>query len=109
MELIIMELVVNSGNARSLAFEAIQAAREGNAEDASCKLEESRMALAKAHEVQTGLIQKEASGEHMEVQLMMVHAQDHLMNAATVIDLAKEIIQLWEVKGERLIGKESNK
>lgn len=96
MELIIMELVVNSGNARSLAIEALRLAREGEFDQARAKLEESAKALEGAHEIQTDLIQKEAGGEHMEVQLLMVHAQDHLMNAMTVRDLAEEIIALTE-------------
>lgn len=94
MELIVMQLVVGSGNARSLAIEAIRAGREGDFSLAEEKLKECGKSLAEAHEIQTSLIQKEARGDHMQVQLLMVHAQDHLMNAMTVRDLAVEIIEL---------------
>lgn len=94
MEQIIMELVVNGGMARSLAIEAIRNARQGNFEEADKLMKESAETLSKAHEVQTELITKEAGGEHMEVQHLMVHAQDHVMNAMTVYDLAVEIIEL---------------
>ena len=94
MEQIIMELVVNGGMARSLVIEAIRNARQGNFEEADKLMKESAETLSKAHEVQTELITKEAGGEHMEVQLLMVHAQDHVMNAMTVYDLAVEIIEL---------------
>lgn len=94
MEQIIMELVVNGGMARSLAIEAIRNARQGKFEEADKLMKESAETLSKAHEVQTELITKEAGGEHMEVQLLMVHAQDHVMNAMTVYDLAVEIIEL---------------
>ena len=94
MEQIIMDLVVNGGMARSLAIEAIRNARQGNFEEADKLMKESAETLSKAHEVQTELITKEAGGEHMEVQLLMVHAQDHVMNAMTVYDLAVEIIEL---------------
>lgn len=94
MEQIIMELVVNGGMARSLAIEAIRNARQGNFDEACKLMKESAETLSKAHEVQTELITKEAGGEHMEVQLLMVHAQDHVMNAMTVYDLAVEIIEL---------------
>ena len=90
----VMELVVNGGMARSLAIEAIRNARQGNFEEADKLMKESAETLSKAHEVQTELITKEAGGEHMEVQLLMVHAQDHVMNAMTVYDLAVEIIEL---------------
>ena len=94
MEQIIMKMVVNGGMARSLAIEAIRNARQGNFEEADKLMKESAETLSKAHEVQTELITKEAGGEHMEVQLLMVHAQDHVMNAMTVYDLAVEIIEL---------------
>ena len=93
MEIIIMELVVNGGAARSQAIEAIRAARDGDFEKADQLLKDCDETLQSAHEIQTELIQKEAAGQHMEVQLLMVHAQDHLMNAMTVRDLAGEIIE----------------
>ena len=32
----------------------------------------------------------------MDITLLMVHAQDHLMNAMTVRDLAQEMIAMYE-------------
>lgn len=94
METIIMELVVNAGSARSTAIEAIRAAKSGDFTNAEAMLEEADRTLLKSHEVQTELIQKELNGEKVEVGLLMVHAQDHLMNAMTVMDLAREIIDI---------------
>lgn len=94
METIIMELVVNAGSARSIAIEAIRAARAGDFANAEAMLAEADQTLLKSHEVQTELIQKELNGEKVEVVLLMVHAQDHLMNAMTVMDLAREIIDI---------------
>ena len=94
MEMTIMELVVGGGNARSLALEAVRAAREGDFEKADQLLKECDEALFGVHEIQTEMIQKEARGEHMQVNLLMVHAQDHLMNAMTVRDLAGEMIEI---------------
>lgn len=45
--------------------------------------------LSKAHHYQTELIQNEAGGEKTEMTLLMVHAQDHLMNAMTVKDMVR--------------------
>ncbi|HIX52315.1 MAG TPA: PTS lactose/cellobiose transporter subunit IIA, partial [Candidatus Lachnoclostridium stercoripullorum] len=36
----------------------------------------------------------EINGKHVPLSLLMVHAQDHLMNAMTVMDLCKEIIAM---------------
>ncbi|EHJ01757.1 phosphotransferase system PTS lactose/cellobiose-specific IIA subunit [Clostridium sp. DL-VIII] len=96
MEQIVMELVINGGNARSKAMAAIKAAKGGDFELAKEKIKEANEALNKAHDFQTKLIQKEAAGESVEISLLMVHAQDHLMNAMTVRDLAKEMVFMYE-------------
>lgn len=96
LEQIVMELVVNGGDARSKAMQAIKAAKKGDMNLAKQKINESNEALNKAHEIQTSLIQNEAAGEHVQVTLLMVHAQDHLMNAMTIRDLAQEMIDMYE-------------
>lgn len=95
-EEIIMKLIVNGGNARSKAMEAIQYAKSGDIEKARELHQEACNELNKAHEVQTELIQEEAGGNSVTVTLLMVHAQDHLMNAITVKDLAQEFIDMYE-------------
>ena len=96
VEDIVMNLVVNSGAARSLAMEAIDLAEQGSTQEARARLEESREMIAKAHNFQTELISGEANGEHHEVSLILVHGQDHLMTAMVVIDLAEKFIDLYE-------------
>lgn len=90
------QLILHSGNARSLAMEALYAAKEKNFVGAREKLKEADEAFVMAHHLQTELIQKESSGEELELPIILVHAQDHLMTAMTVKDLAKEIIDLRE-------------
>jgi PTS system cellobiose-specific IIA component len=91
---VVMGLIMHSGNAKSFGMEAVQAAKEGDFEKADQLLEEANEELVKAHHAQTGLLSQEASGEKFEVTLLMVHAQDHLMNAITFLDLVKELIDV---------------
>ena len=93
LEEIIMQIIVNSGASRSLAIEALRAAGEGNFEEAT-RDEQADETILETHEYQTSLIQDEINGKHVPLNLLMVHAQDHLMNAMTVMDLAKEIIAI---------------
>jgi len=93
---IIMEIIANGGNARSKAMKAIQLAQEGKFDEAKQLIGQADEDFLHAHRAQTGLIQEEVRGKKTEVSLLMVHAQDHLMNALTVRDLAKEIIVLYE-------------
>ncbi|MGX7030485.1 PTS lactose/cellobiose transporter subunit IIA [Vagococcus zengguangii] len=90
----VMGLIINSGNAKSDAMEAIYAAKAGNFEEADAKIKGAEEALVQAHHSQTGLLTKEAQGEKLEITLLTVHSQDHLMTSIAFTDLAKEIIDL---------------
>ncbi len=94
VEEISFQIILYGGNARSLAMEAIQHAKINKFDLAEQKLQEAREEKIKAHRYQTDLIQGETRGEEIEVRLLLIHAQDHLMNAITVIDLAEEVIEL---------------
>ncbi|MCM3740956.1 PTS lactose/cellobiose transporter subunit IIA [Oceanobacillus luteolus] len=94
IEEISFQIILHGGNARSLAMEAIQHAKAGQFDIANQKIKEANEELEKAHRSQTDLIQGEARGEKVEIRLLLIHAQDHLMNAMTVTDLAEEMIEL---------------
>ncbi|MDM5328565.1 PTS lactose/cellobiose transporter subunit IIA [Neobacillus sp. CF12] len=90
------QLILHSGNARSLSMEAIYEAKNGNIDGAREKICEAEMEFNKAHRFQTELIQGEASGEAHDIPILLIHAQDHLMNALTVKDMATEFIELYK-------------
>lgn len=96
MEEILFGLIVNSGEARSMAFEALTYARQGNFEKAKELLKEADKKSIEAHHIQTDLIQREAQGENLTVNILMVHAQDHLMTSLLAKELINEIIYLHE-------------
>ncbi|RMC42074.1 PTS lactose/cellobiose transporter subunit IIA [Lactobacillus sp. ESL0233] len=91
-----MGLIANGGNAKSLAFEAIRQAKKGDIKGARAKLEEADASLNEAHNSQTAMLTQEAQGGHTNVTLLVVHSQDHLMNAITFRDLAGEMVDLYE-------------
>ncbi|WP_332237269.1 PTS lactose/cellobiose transporter subunit IIA [Sporolactobacillus sp. KGMB 08714] len=92
---VIMGLIINGGNAKSSAFSAIQAAKKGDFLEANAKLKEADDFLSEAHNAQTAMLTQEAQGNHTNVTLLMVHAQDHMMNAITFRDLAGELVDLY--------------
>jgi cellobiose PTS system EIIA component len=101
-EEIIFQIILHGGNGKSYAMEAIAAAKQGDFDVAREKLQDAADALNQAHHVQTSLIQEEVKGNKHEVTLLMVHAQDHLMNAITVKDLASEFVDMYELVGKVL-------
>jgi PTS system cellobiose-specific IIA component len=93
---LVMQLIVNGGDAKSKSMEAVHLAKTGRIDEARVLHEQACDDLARAHEIQSALIREEAAGTSHEVTLLMVHAQDHLMNAITVKDLTCEMIDLYE-------------
>lgn len=96
----IMGLIMHGGDAKSNAMSAIQAAKKGDFELADERLKDADAALTRAHQSQTELLTQEASGEQVELSLLLVHGQDHLMNAITFKDLAVEVIDLHKKLAE---------
>lgn len=58
LEEVVMGLIINSGQARSLAYAALKQAKQGDFAAAKAMMDQSRMALNEAHLVQTKLIDK---------------------------------------------------
>lgn len=96
IEEVVMNIIGIGGEAKSYSMRAIRKASEGNIEEAKEYLEKASVTLLEAHNVQTNLIQNEAKGNKTEISLLMVHAQDHLMSAITIKDMAKEFILVYE-------------
>ena len=96
MESIVIELIVRSGEAKSLAFEALGKAREGDFTSAEELLAQSREAGKLAHKVQTKLIETDGEDQKVPLSLVLVHAQDHLMDSILAQDLIEEMIRLYQ-------------
>ncbi|MFO1441965.1 PTS lactose/cellobiose transporter subunit IIA [Bacillus sp. Bva_UNVM-123] len=96
IQMLSFTIILHAGNARSYAMEAIGLAKEYDFKAAREKIEAANNEFVEAHQVQTKLIQSEASGQKNDVTVILVHAQDHLMTAMTVKDLANEMIDMYE-------------
>ncbi|WP_040213454.1 PTS lactose/cellobiose transporter subunit IIA [Clostridium polynesiense] len=96
LEKIVFEIISHSGNAKSLCFEALDSAKNGEFNRAEELLNSAREELIKTHEIQNNMIQKEACGEKQEVSLLLLHAEDHLMTSMLAKDLIAEMIQLYK-------------
>ncbi|MCE7490735.1 PTS lactose/cellobiose transporter subunit IIA [Klebsiella pneumoniae] len=87
MEATVMELIINAGESRSLAMQALQAARKGVWQDAAD-------AAKRAHDVQTMLIGMDEGCGKVPVNLILVHAQDHIMTSMLARELIAELIEV---------------
>jgi cellobiose PTS system EIIA component len=95
-EMIPMTIIANSGDARSFAFGALEEAKAGNFEAAEELLAKAKEAESIAHKAQTELLVKEANGDKQDMNVLLVHSQDHLMTSMLASELIKEIILLYK-------------
>ncbi|EIU7557375.1 MULTISPECIES: PTS N,N'-diacetylchitobiose transporter subunit IIA [Providencia] len=96
LEEVVMGLIINAGQARSLAYTALKKAKAGDFVTAKNLMEQSHSSLNEAHKVQTQLIESDMGEGRIKVSLVLVHAQDHLMNAMLARELITELIELHE-------------
>ena len=96
LEEVVMGLIINAGQARSLAYSALKQAKQGDFETAKTLMAQSPAALHEAHRVQTQLIESDEGQGKIKVSLVLVHAQDHLMTAMLARELIAELIELHE-------------
>lgn len=92
-------IITASGDARSMAYGALEAAKVGNYQEADELLEKAEEASAEAHRVQADLLAAEANGEDIKTSIILVHAQDHFMTSMLAIELIREIIDLHKKVG----------
>lgn len=96
-----MSLIAASGEAKSLAFLALASAKQGDFPKAYDLLNHAQQEITKAHRIQTSTLTDEALGNASEIDLLLVHANDHLMSTMLAIELIEEIIELYRIDTEK--------
>ncbi len=92
-----MEIIINAGDARNYASEAVKAAREGDYEKAGQRIAAAKESINKAHLIQTEVIQAEARGIKHEPSLLFIHAQDTLMTIMSEVNIFEEMVHMYEL------------
>lgn len=97
-ETISMTIIAEAGEGRTLAFEALQYAKEGDFEKCDELLKSADKSIKNAHIAQTSLLTQEANMKSVEINVLLIHAQDHLMTAELANDLIKEMVEILRGK-----------
>lgn len=99
IEKVAFQIISAAGDALSTMLSALKKAREGDFSKAEELMKEANVFLSKAHKAQTDMIVEEARGNKAEYSLLMVHAQDHIMNAILAQSLIGEMLHLYKKIG----------
>lgn len=90
------EIILHSGSSRTMIHEAFKMMRNNKFTNAADKLDEANEEVLLAHQTQTALLKQYSSGETVNMDIIMVHAQDHLMTTITLREVALEMLHLYE-------------
>ena len=96
LELVSFQIIAAAGSARSSYVEALQAAKNGNFEEAEALIKQGDTDFVEAHHVHAELIQKFAGGEVPGANILLIHAEDQVMSAEVLKLMALEFIELYK-------------
>jgi PTS system cellobiose-specific IIA component len=95
-ELIAFNIIASVGTARSSYIAAIDAAAEGNFEEADKDIKEGQDAYVQGHDAHAKLLTQTAQGTPVQMDLLLTHAEDQLMSAEGFGILAERFIAVWK-------------
>ena len=98
-EVMSMTIIANSGECRARVFDALRLVRDSkDYEGAKKLLAEAEKYSIEAHKVQMDLLVKQANNEDVKVDVLLVHAQDHLMTTMVAQELITEMVEYYKPK-----------
>jgi PTS system cellobiose-specific IIA component len=89
-------VILHAGNARNMIVNALNAAYDEDFAAAKEFINQAETELRSAHRTQTEYIQAEARGVKLEITLLVNHAQDTLMVAMAELNLAKQMLRMYQ-------------
>jgi PTS system cellobiose-specific IIA component len=96
IEKIAFTVILHAGNAKAEAYKALDEAKQGNFDNIDKYLKNAKDELNEVHNIQTELLTAEANGDNIDLPIILVHAQDHLMTAISEINLVEELIDCFK-------------
>ena len=103
------DIILNAGDARNYCKEALDLIADCNIAMAKEKMKQAQEKIVVAHRIQTDAIQGETQGNKMEYTVLFAHAQDTLMTIYSEINIAKQMIKIfenWERRLQKLEAKQ---
>lgn len=98
LNLIAFEIIASSGDAMNEVMIAMDDIEHSQYEKARKHMDVANKHMVNAHKKQTELLVLTAQDEKIAVSVILVHAQDHLMNVMLAISLVKKMISIFERK-----------
>ncbi|MDQ0151089.1 PTS lactose/cellobiose transporter subunit IIA [Eubacterium multiforme] len=88
------KLILHAGISKSKSAEAITLSKSSEFLKAELILEEAKKELILAHKAQQDLMNLEIEGKDLNLNMLLIHAQDHICGAEMYINFAMETLEL---------------
>lgn len=86
------QIILHAGNAKSYIMEAVKSFDRSQQEAYKELMEKAQEELTLAHNAQTEAVRKTLLDSSHNVSMIMIHAQDHIMNCITFFDVVNCLI-----------------
>ena len=91
------EIVAYSGEARSKYLQALRKKKKkGDQAEVNDLIASAEESMKLAHNAQTAMLAKEASGDDVELGFIFVHGQDHLMTTILLKDILENLMDIYK-------------
>lgn len=101
---IAMEIILEAGDARTHATDAMRAELEGDRDRSDQLMKQAKECIKKAHTAQTDVIQAEARGEKTQFSLLFMHAQDTVMTIISEVNMIGLMIEMYRKQEDKQNG-----
>ncbi|MGM0125602.1 PTS system, cellobiose-specific IIA component [Enterococcus sp. AZ194] len=95
------ELISKAGTAFSMMVDSLNDARNYNFSEVERKQESAEKLMNEAHNLQTSLIVNEMNDEEVKTNVLLIHAQDTLMNTILMQTIVQEFVRVYKREEER--------
>lgn len=96
LDSICFQIIGTIGEVTNYYYESIDFSKQGNFIKAQESLNLGSAEYVNAHRIHASLIQRMASGEKIETSLLLIHAEDQLMNTEMLRTLVEQVLCLYK-------------
>lgn len=97
------QLILHSGNARSMAFEALGLVKNKQMNEGEELYNKAKEELIEAQKIHAQMLRIMANQEeNLDVNLLLIHAEDHISSTAVACEMTGEFIDLYKKVGHLL-------
>lgn len=91
-----MQIILHAGDCREMLAEAVSMIlADAPADEVDAKVDAAKKEIAKAHVIQTDMIQDSIADDELHTTLLFTHAQDTLMTINSEVNLVTSMIKLY--------------